>query len=344
MVERKTAWVFDPLVRQHALDIIRLVDTGVLCRSKFARLFNSVSIKSGEVAPVSCKSWRCKKHRQGWGYKWHNILTEALASREITLLVNLTTAEFVDHEIIHKALRRFMQAWRFEFGPTEYLRVTEYNKNHTQPHFHLLVSTPSLKLPPMPARFREPENRKLSWPGSIFEWIKQTWGDCLAYFAPDKNRTTVVWCQPPANQVASAKYAINYITGKQSKDKNEEPDETWRGRKMCYSKQFFDRPAREIWAAFLAATFGPPDPDDRFCWVPNDAERLYGEGPELFARHPTMKRRYFEALYWQEHGEWPPQAGVVYQDLYYENLDSGQGGFYVPDAGTVLKLLPKKKE
>lgn len=324
-------FVLNPLARQRALDYIRLVDSGVLCRAKFARIFNSVSIKTGECNEINCKSWRCVKHRRKWGYKWHHILEERLKEVDITLLVNLTTAEFVDHEVIHKAMRRFFWLWRQEFGPTEYLRVTEYNKNHTQPHFHLLLVAPELVVPPMPEHFREGEGKKLSWPTGVFEWVKKTWGDCLEYFAPDKKRTIIVWCQPPGSSVASAKYAINYITGKNAKDKNEEPDATWLGRKLCYSKKFFDKPASKIWLEYLAATFGPPDPDDRFFWLPNEDERLTGEGPEQFQNMAVMKQRYFEAKYYHENGHWPPSkheldlAGL--ENLYIEDLESGQWTF-----------------
>jgi len=325
----RVPWVLNPLARQRALDYIRLVDSGVLCRAKFARLFNSLSIKTGECNEINCKSWRCVKHRRKWGYKWHHILEERLKEVEITLLVNLTTAEFVDHIVVHKALRRFFWLWRQEFGPTEYLRVTEYNKKHTQPHFHLLLVAPELVVPPMPEDFRkDPEKKKLSWPVDVFRWIEKTWGDCLEYFAPDKNRTLVVWCQPPGNSTASAKYAINYVTGKNAKEKNEEPDQTWQGRKLCYSKKFFEKPASQIWVDYLTATFGAPDPDDRYFWLPNDDQRLTGEDPSQFSNMEIVKRRYFEARYYREFGEFPPDQGAARLDeIFIDPLDDGQYQF-----------------
>lgn len=340
----RVPWVLNPFARQKALDNIRLVDSGVLCRAKFARLFNSVSIKTGECQEINCKSWRCVKHRRKWGYKWHHILSERLKEVEINLLVNLTTAEFVDHEVIHKALRRFFWLWRQEFGPTEYLRVTEYNKLHTQPHFHLLLVCDQLVVPPMPADFRtDDDKKKLSWPFDVFEWIKKTWGDCLEYFAPDKNRTTIVWCQPPGNSTASARYAVNYVTGKNSKDKNEEPDSTWHGRKLCYSKKFFDKPASKLWLEFLAATFGPPDPDDRYFWLPNDDERIIGEAPFQFATMPIMRRRYFEAKYYHDNGFWPPDSGEVdpagLEELFFDTLETGQETFSGLDPGKNRQLF-----
>jgi hypothetical protein len=336
-------FVLNPFARQKALDRQRLVDTGVLCRSKFARLFNSVQIKTGAVCEINCKSWRCKRHRLLWGYKWHRILEDRLKELRITLLVNLTTAEFVDHEVIHKALRRFMRLWRDHFGATEYIRMTEYNKNHTQPHFHFLVSCPSLKFAPMPGKFRTKEGRKLSYPENVFYWISQTWGDCLEYFAPAAKRTTVVWCQPPASAAASAKYAVNYITGKNSEDKDEEPDDTWGGRKVCYSKGFFEpeKPAMQIWRDYLVKKFGVPDPDDKFFWQPNDSERITGENPLDFQHMPVMFERFKLAIFYKLHGRWPGLGEdlneIVYSDLYYENL-GGQDSFNTEERGKYRDL------
>lgn len=323
-------YVLNPLARQVALDTQRLVATGVLCRSKFARLFNSVSIKTGTVCEINCKSWRCKKHRPMWGYKWHRIISERLKEYNITLLVNLTTAEFVDNIVIHRALKRFMERFREHFGPTEYIRVTEYNKNHTQPHFHMLVHCPNLKFPPMPEKFREEQWKKLSYPDNVFHWIQSTWAECLEYFAPGLHRTTVVWCQPPASDVASAKYAVNYITGKNSKDKDEEPDDTWGGRKLCYSKKFFDKPAMQIWKDYLIRKFGKPDPDDKFFWQPNELERISGESPLDFQFMAVMKERFALAVYYKLHGKWPDQGEqfeVEYSDLFFDVLESGQETF-----------------
>lgn len=310
---------------QKSLDWKRLVATGVLCRSKFARLFNSVSIKTGAIYEINCKSWRCKRHRTKWANKWSSIIQERLKAMDVTLLVNLTTAEMTDHETIFKALKRFMEKFRVHYGPTEYIKVVEYNQAHTQPHFHLLVSCTEMKLGKMPAKFRELDNQKLSWPMPVFEYIKKLWGDCLEYFAPNKKRTTVVWCQPPVNQGASTNYAVGYVTGG---NKNEEPDETWKGRKITYSKKFFDRPVSEIWQMILEQMHGPRDPEDKFFWLPNDAERIIGETPFGFQNNPTLKARFFEAQYYSEHGFFPLVVEPDQLDPdYYDIQTTGQEAF-----------------
>lgn len=300
-----------------ALDYKRLVDTGVLCRSKFARLFDSVSIKTGERQEINCKSWRCIKHREKWGRRWSMCLAERLKTMKIDLLVNLTTSEMVDNETIFKALRRFMQKFRVHFGPTEYLKVVEYNKKHTQPHFHLLVSCPGLQLATMPAKYRTKEGSKLSWPYNIYAWIKTAWAECVLYFAPATKRITQVWCQPPGSSEASAKYAIGYVTGKSNK--NEEPDQTWTGRKLTYSKKFFDRPASEYWREILTQLFGERDPEDKFFWLPNDLERLPGESPFEFKDCEIMKERFFEAQYYASWGCFPLKVEPdIFDPVYYD--------------------------
>lgn len=313
-----------PKIGDFALDYKRLVDTGVLCRSKFARLFDSVSIKTKEHFDINCKSWRCVKHRQAWGKKWCMCLEERLKELKIHLLVNLTTAEMIDNEITFKALRRFMQKFRVHFGPTEYLKVVEYNKKKTQPHFHLLISNYDLNLSTMPQKFRGKEGKNLSWPYNIYSWIKQTWGDCLEYFAPGLHRTNVVWCQPPGNSQASSKYAIGYVTGKSNKD--EEPDNTWKGRKLTYSKKFWDKPASEVWKELLIQMFGERDPEDKFFWVPNELERLPGENPLEFANCAIMKQRFFEAEFYTEYGFFPVIVDPVKFDPVYYYIQDNEDG------------------
>lgn len=306
---------------QKALDYKRLVDSGLLCRSKFGRLFESVSIKTGAIYDINCKSWRCAKHRPKWAYKWSSIIQERLKTMDITLLVNLTTAEMTDHETIHKALRRFMQKFRVKFGPTEYVKVVEYNVQHTQPHFHLLVAIEEMKLGTMPERFRNLDGRKLSWPIPMYEFIKKLWGDCLEYFAPGLKRTIVVWCQPPASSSASSRYAVKYATGA---NKDEEPDATWTGRKLTYSKNFFMKPVSDMWREILEQQFGPGDPEDKFYWVPNNSERIIGESPLEFQFFPIMKRRYFEAQYYSEHGFFPLICEPDdFDPIYYDMLTTG---------------------
>lgn len=317
--------VFLPFAKAKALDYKRLVETGVICRSKFARLFNSVSIKTGEICEINCKSWRCVRHREKWGNKWSSIIAERIKDMKIDLLVNLTTSEMMEHDIIFKALRRFMFRFRVKFGSTEYLKVVEYNQKHTQPHFHMLISCPSLNLATMPEKYRKGDGKNLSWPFPIYIWIKEAWAEALEYYAPGTKKVNQVWCQPPGSGPASARYAVGYVTGK---SKNEEPDATWAGRKLTYSKKFFEKPASELWTEILVKLFGERDPEDKFFWLPNDAERIIGESPMDFSTCEIMKIRFFEAQYFSEHGFFPLlDEPLDFDPIYYDVLTSGQECF-----------------
>jgi hypothetical protein len=220
----------------------------------FSRLFEAVAIETKDRREINCKSWRCPRHRHLWGRKWGAILGEQLTETPCDLLLNLTTAESATtKDEIEVALRYFMRKFRKLFGPTEYIKVTEASqKDHSRVHFHLLLVNPALRtlIPPMPDNWPG----KLSWPGPLFETLKALWEAALLFAAPARRPTTVIWCQPPKNGAKAANYAIGYITGK---NKNEEPDETWKGRKLTYSRGFFTRKTQQIWATLLERWFGP---------------------------------------------------------------------------------------
>src|SRR5688572_21743583 len=176
---------------QLPLDNIRLVERP--CRSAFSRLFNAVNIPTGEIYDINCKSWRCEQHREKWGRKWAAIIADQVQYTPVTLLVNLTTAEMIDFQDLANALRKFIKEFRAEFGPTEYLKTVEYNKGHTQPHFHMLLVCPELEIPPMPDWFRElnKERKKnnegaLSWPADLFDFIRERWKAALQMYCPFK--------------------------------------------------------------------------------------------------------------------------------------------------------------
>lgn len=329
------------------LDNIRIVEPGEFsCRSRFSRLFNATNITTGEKADINCKSWRCAKHREKWGRKWGAIISEQLATTPVTLLVNLTTAEFTGHEIIEKAMRRFIKVWRAIYGATEYIRVTEMNQAHTQCHYHCLFVMPGLEIEPIPEKWP----KKDSWPASIWHDICEIWGEALAMYAPLLNATTVAWCQPPktGQGQGAAYYAIGYITGK---NKNEEPDETYQGRKLTYSNGFFSQPAQEIYRQLLLRWFGPPE-ETRYFWQPKPGidfaklppERstyyfdedhyekvILGVSDQTFFDHiinlPIMRQRYQEALFYRDNGRWPTNPTPASPNICIEITPDGQTYF-----------------
>lgn len=258
---------------------------------------------------------------------------EQLKITPVTLLVNLTTAEMVSNEDIVTALRFFIRRFRDYFGPTQYVKVVEYNKRHTQPHFHLLFCCEELKIGPLPKRFTTKEGRKLSYPFSVFTVIEYFWEEALNYACPDKRPTTVVWCQPPQNSAAAANYAVGYITGKSQK--NEEPDSSWRGRKLSYSQKFFHIPASLIWQEILEQLFPERDPEDKFFWRLKPIEEQHpelGDDAQKYASCKIMHDRKLLSDYYRTFGHFPEPIvdKYCYSEVVFELTEDGQE-YFIPE-------------
>lgn len=314
------------------LDPIRIVAPApsdpppLVCRSEFSRLFQAVSIKTGAVYEINCRSHRCPRHVAQWGNMWGSTIGRMLeaAPAKHVLLVNLTTAERIEHTAIKEAMELFVQRLRKKYGPLKYVRVAEMNRRHTQSHYHCIFVFDDLEIEDMPPRFiAENQKRKnaklqeLSWPPDVYEHIRDSWQDCLERKASVAKKTRVVWCQPPKSRIGAAKYAVGYITGKSGKGKGEDLDGTFKGRKITYSRNFFTIRAQELWQEILAELFGPRDPDDRFFWQGRTDEPLpewpaLGPGgwpldnPAKFTGLPVMRERYVLAKYYRQFGQWPP--------------------------------------
>lgn len=296
---------YEPL-KEFALDRFRILEQNLKslrCRSEYCRYFESVELTSGQKFVPNCKSWRCEKCRLAWGRKWSALISEQLEYTPATLLVNLTTAQFIDHQVLEFALRRFMRKWRKEFGTTEYIKVVEYNKKKTQPHFHLIFCCAEYNPPPMPKDWDE----KLSWPFDTFQWIKATWQGCLELYAPNLNPTKVAWCQPVRTGPAAVRYAVGYVTGK-SLDKNEEPDSTWKGRKLTYSRGFFSTPTAKIWQRLLERWFPdrPKNPVFGLVVNPDECEQ---DGIPVHLLTRSVKDKLALTSYYKDHQEAPPGPG-----------------------------------
>jgi hypothetical protein len=260
------------------LDEIRIVEptksiSAVPCRSNFSRTFESISLTSGKRFDINCRSHRCEKHREKWASRWGAIISEQIVTTPVSILVNLTTPQWIKPSEISEALRFFIRRFRARYGKTRYLKVVEENKKHTQPHFHFLFICEELVIPPMPNWFIQKQKRlkkKLSWPEPLFEEIKHLWTEALSYAKPDvyfatKTRQSVIWCQPPQGRgERAAQYALGYITGQnqRARGKGEDVSDKWRGRKITFSKNFFDLKTSEIWAGLLQKWFGDKKPED----------------------------------------------------------------------------------
>lgn len=207
----------------------------------------------------------------------------------------------IDNELAAAALRRWIKAFRRAFGPTEYVKTVEYNKDHTQPHFHLILVCSEYKPEPMPFNFP----RKLSWPEDTFDFISGMWREALEFYGPELKPTVVTWCQPPLSGPAATRYAVGYITGK-SLDKNEEPDETWKGRKLTNSSNFFNIPTRDIWKALLERWFPDRDPNPIFGLEINQEEsKIAGLPHHLLTKEVKIKLAL--TSYYKDYGRAPPE-------------------------------------
>lgn len=288
-----------------ALDTIRIVEQ-TPCISAFSRNFEAVAIETGEKHEINCRSWRCERHRDQWGRKWGALISENLKGRKPTLLVNLTTAEMIDFNQLEAALRFFIKRFRIHYGPTEYVKVVEYNKRKTQPHFHLILCCEELEIPPMPPGWK----KKKAWPPKVWKHIKFFWEEALSFAAPALAATTITWNQPPKGDGgAAANYAVGYVTGRSQKrkDKDEEPDSTWRGRKLTYSRQFFTLTTAQIWERLLDRWF--PDRDRTpytYFWQLKDPPGPVRDWHAL-AHLPVVVEREQWAEFYRRNGKLPSQ-------------------------------------
>jgi len=330
-----------------SLDNKRIVEHSTpeaLCRSEFSRYFEAVNIYTGAIYDINCRSHRCPKHRLAWGKKWGSTIGAQLEVTPATLLVNLTTAEQTTWQEIEKALRAYIRRFRNKYGETEYVKVVEMNKGHTQPHFHLIFVCKELKIPPKTPEFLAREaaeklkpkkdQKSLSWPEDVWQFSCEAWEKSLKSACPGKRPATVTWCQPPDGAGSkAANYAVGYITGKRADEKGEELDESWSGRKLTYSKGFFTTRPADIWQALLKRWFGEPEPT-RFFWQAKEDYCLENGFPTRYANMPIMKQRYFEAKFYAEHG-YLPLAAQVELGIVYDNVavapGLAQAAFYPSD-------------
>ncbi len=229
-----------------------------VCRSKWGRWLDAVRVdKSAERHELNCGSWRCPRCKQKWAKKWAALIGETLkyAQSNRVLLLNLTTAEMTEHTAIEDALRWFIKRIRAIYGDLEYVKVVEYNRRQTQPHFHLILNFTDCYIPHRPADLPPGE----SFPKNMYDTFEFLWQEAMCFAAPENKITQVVWCQPPSgdNSSAAASYAVGYVTGRNGKDA-EIPNETWKGRRITNSRGFFIIRTKLLWQQILSVWFSKP--------------------------------------------------------------------------------------
>lgn len=191
----------------------------VECRSKYARTHELVS-DQGEAVDLNCKSWRCPVHRDSWQYRWKYIVGHNELYQRSNKLINLTTAEKCTPEELTLARQLFCREMRFYYDYFEYFSVLEYNQEKTQPHLHLLARC-----------------------DFIPQWhLSKIWR--RATTAAKMKPAYVVWIEEPHSTNGSVDYILDYAF---TAEKNQDIPDSWAGRKITYSKQFFYLPAQQIW-------------------------------------------------------------------------------------------------
>jgi hypothetical protein len=210
-------------------------DNCVECKSLWARGHYLLNVETGEKRDINCKSWRCPAHRGKWVHRWRTVVSRETAANPVDRLITLTLAAPCTPEQLSLAKQLLFRRLRSRYGQFEYLAVLEFTSKTRLPHLHILAR--SLFIP----------QRELSnlWKKSSTD----------AGIKP----SPVVYIEAPRNQSAAAVYAVSYALDGHSKGQDI-PDD-WRGRKITYSRNFFEsKKAKEHWLSYIEEKFGPPDP------------------------------------------------------------------------------------
>lgn len=201
------------------------------CISRYARTHVLFNVRTREVAPMNCKSWRCPKHRNSWKHRWTVIVSRETSINPVNKLVTLTCASEASPEQLTLARQNLFRAIRKEFGSFEYFSVLEFTSKTRLPHLHLLGR--GLFIP----------QRELS----------TLWG--RATQASGIKRSDIVWIEAPHSQQSASVYALSYAVSGESK--GQDIPKSWKGRKISYSRQFFTVcSAKQHWYSYIQETYG----------------------------------------------------------------------------------------
>jgi len=219
---------------------LELEEEEVVCRSTFARTHYLYNPVTREVLPLNCKSWRCPLHQKSWLHKWRAIASFELKSHPVDRLATLTCASECSPEQLVLAKQLLFRELRKEYGKIDYFSVLEFTTKSRLPHLHLLLRCDYIN------------QRILSR-----KWLKST---TAAGIKP----SPIVYIEKPRSQSGSALYALKYALSGAEKDQAI-PD-SWRGRKITYSKEFFHASTSSIWQEVLRTWLGDKYSADKSDW------------------------------------------------------------------------------
>lgn len=207
------------------------IDNGEVCIYEYNRTHTLFCAETGEMRDLSCKSWRCPKHRGKWKHRWYTVVSRELELFPVDKLITLTCAGQASPGQLCKARQLFFRRVREKYGTFEYLSVLEFTSKTRLPHLHIL------------ARGRYIRQRYLS-----DFWRYST-------VAADIKESYIVYIEKPRNQDFAAFYALSYALS--GTEKGQDIPLDWTGRKITYSAGFFHKPTAEIWEDYISETFGP---------------------------------------------------------------------------------------
>lgn len=201
-----------------------------ICRSKYAREHFLLNRATGEVREINCKSPRCPRHAGKWVWKWQQIVSRETEFNPVDRIITLTCASHCEPAQLNLARQLLFRKIRKEFD-FEYFSVLEFTSRTRLPHLHILARC---------------------------NYIPQASLSELWRSATQSARITpspVVYIQRPYSQKAASIYVLSYVLS--GRDKHQDIPDTWRGRKVSYSKNFFrEATTREHWIRAIEAHFG----------------------------------------------------------------------------------------
>ena len=176
--------------------------------------------------PIFCKQRRCIACGWYWAWQWRRLLQmqDELAKLEQERLglpdpkyrraLTLTTSYDPGYVKVYAAFRYFWQLLRKEWPGLQYFCVVEFNQAKKQPHFHILLD----------------KDEYMHWTKIQEAWQKAQFWAHFERVAFDI-RIEVI----RKNIVA---YFLKYVT-KYTGGKDEIPPESWGGRFVRFSREFF---------------------------------------------------------------------------------------------------------
>ncbi len=231
------------------------VEAGEICYQPFNRyrvLYNPVT---HDVLDLNCKSYRCPKHQKSWLHRWQVITLREVEFNPVDKLITLTCSSTCTPSQMALAKQLLMRRLREKYQSFEYISVLEFGTVKRYPHLHML------------ARSKYIYQKVLS-----AMWAKSCVEAKIRY-------SPVVYIEAPRSQKNAALYALKYALN--GAEKGQAIPETWKGRKITYSKGFFTKcSAKEHWQEYLKEHFGEKE---REIWQLKTKQELQALAKDYFS-------------------------------------------------------------